>query len=1052
MRSRRSNWKVVSTIAAWLLAAAPAALAAGPNEAALGALLRLRGESERAFESRPAPGGGHFEKLMGGLSRPYSGAPEDMARDFLFDHGAALGLATREVADLALAYVKAGTVTHHVRFDQTVAGHPVHGAFVFVHLRGDRIQQVDSTAVPGLALEPTNATLAGADAIEIVARSIGAEAPLRGEPSARLGVGGDVLRGRLSYEVTIPAWRPLGDFVALVDTESGKVGPVRDVLVRVDGTGRVFDPNPVATSGDTSLADGADADTATLTAQRIVRTLTDLDGSGLLRGPFCDTRNSAVARANEPTLVYNYTRSDERFEEVTTYYAITHAQRYFQDTLGVAHANNRQQVLDVHGIPDDNSFYSPATKEITLGDGGVDDAEDAEVVLHEYGHAIQDDQVPGWGSTHEGGSMGEAFGDYIAASITDDPARPGLIGAACVADWDAVSYSGDNPPCLRRTDGSKVYPGDMVGEVHADGEIWSAALWEIRAAIGREAANTLVLEHHLLLTPSAEFADGAQALLTADENLTGGANRGAIVAALVNHGLLPPPACLPGTVNAGTPPAFFTDTIEGGGGNFTTETPSGTPGWAIVVDPQASSPTHSWFSPDTTTVKDDRLVLGARTLPADRPTALRFRHRYDFESGWDGGVLEMSVNGGAFADAGSRIVAGGYDGALRSSGNPLQNRSAWTGQRSAMTLVTVDLAGLEGASVRFMWRLGCDASVGATGWHVDDVMLTDAGGGSVTDVLFVNRRAATFQDDIESGGGAFTTAIASGAGPWQIVASPVSHSPTHSWSIASTEAVKDATLTLENVALGPNPTTLVFWHQFDTESGYDGGRLFIREEPAGAYVDLGPRIVDGGYDGTLASGNPMGAGAAWTGTNGAAMTAVVVDVSDRPNQTVDIRWRFACDSSVSRGPWLVDDVSFGSDPGNGGADRTVDLGVATPFRLDIDAAPGGPAAAKFVVYRWNSAVDLATETPLPFGIGALCFPMRLTGGTPQPDYIWSNVGKPNKVGVANEVPPLAPTTLANDLDGLGAPMTFTVQGIIADRFSAGAKKFSVTNAVIVRVQ
>ena len=50
-----------------------------------------------------------------------------------------------------------------------------------------------------------------------------------------------------------------------------------------------------------------------------------------------------------------------------------------------------------------------------------------------------------------------------------------------LGNWDAVSYSGDEPPCLRRLDSNKKYPKDIVGEVHADGEIWSACLWELRA-------------------------------------------------------------------------------------------------------------------------------------------------------------------------------------------------------------------------------------------------------------------------------------------------------------------------------------------------------------------------------------------------------------------------------------------------------------------------------------------------------------------------------------------------------------------------------------------
>jgi hypothetical protein len=49
--------------------------------------------------------------------------------------------------------------------------------------------------------------------------------------------------------------------------------------------------------------------------------------------------------------------------------------------------------------------------EIKYGSGAVDDAEDADVILHEYGHSIQDDQVPGFGAGHQAGSIGEGFGD-----------------------------------------------------------------------------------------------------------------------------------------------------------------------------------------------------------------------------------------------------------------------------------------------------------------------------------------------------------------------------------------------------------------------------------------------------------------------------------------------------------------------------------------------------------------------------------------------------------------------------------------------------------------
>src|SRR5262249_191521 len=154
--------------------------------------------------------------------------------------------------------------------------------------------------------------------------------------------------------------------------------------------------------------------------------------------------------------------------------------------------------------------------QITYGTGGVDDAEDEEVIDHEYGHSIQDNQKPGFGSGAEAGAMGEGFGDYFGSSIS---AQFSTFQITCVADWDSTSYSTDNPPCLRRLDSTKHYPQDIVGEVHADGEIWSAALWQIRTALGQTKADTVILQHHFMINANASFNEPANALVTAAINL-----------------------------------------------------------------------------------------------------------------------------------------------------------------------------------------------------------------------------------------------------------------------------------------------------------------------------------------------------------------------------------------------------------------------------------------------------------------------------------------------------------------------------------------------------
>ena len=125
--------------------------------------------------------------------------------------------------------------------------------------------------------------------------------------------------------------------------------------------------------------------------------------------------------------------------------------------------------------------------------------------------------MPGYGQSVEAGSMGEGFSDYWAGTLGAQ--LSGGFQDLCIADWDSVSYSTDNPPCLRRLDSAKHYPEDVNGDEHDDGEIWSAALWQIRGAISAAKADPLILQHHFLLTPDASFNQAANALMTAAINL-----------------------------------------------------------------------------------------------------------------------------------------------------------------------------------------------------------------------------------------------------------------------------------------------------------------------------------------------------------------------------------------------------------------------------------------------------------------------------------------------------------------------------------------------------
>jgi len=267
-------------------------------------------------------------------------------------------------------------------------------------------------------------------------------------------------------------------------------------------TGRavVFAPNPVQDLGIQTLTDQKDAaDAVPEDAYRAV-TLTDLDGSGFLRGKWAEIRSETGNPAYSPTNAFVYDRRQDEFEQVMAYYWITEAQKYIQ-SLGFGSTlrpvNKRPQRLRINQWGVDNSFATDKQDEIRLGKGGVDDAEDGEVILHEYGHAIHFSQGFQF-STEEAGAISEGFGDYWAVTVSEVMRKSlGLSDSpdpACVADWDATSYTRSEPHCLRRLDEGKTYPDDLVGEVHADGEIWSQALWDIRQAIGNVKADTAILE------------------------------------------------------------------------------------------------------------------------------------------------------------------------------------------------------------------------------------------------------------------------------------------------------------------------------------------------------------------------------------------------------------------------------------------------------------------------------------------------------------------------------------------------------------------------------
>jgi hypothetical protein len=431
------------------------------------------------------------------------------------------------------------------RYQQEVDGVPVLGSEVVVaDQQGEPAAVVADSTAPAIAA-PVEPSVSRAAAIEAARASVRVRR-LRAPAEASLAIDpGAASAGRQVWRVTIPSQRPFADYEVLVDAQDGSIVSTRDVLDRVQGSARVFVVNPVTANGGTNgLADDRDRDSDLLTALRTKVTLQHLrKRPTCLNGAFAHgLRGFDKEVCSKARKFGRLTRQDKTFEAVNAYYAVDRTQTYIR-SLGFDDIGYKRIPLRTNAIKEDNSGFSFFTRDLIFGTGGVDDAEDPDIVIHEYGHAIQDSQVPQFGSDPEGGAIGEGFGDYMAAVMT--AVVPGTSGdaQACIFDWDAVSLG---VPCLRRTDSAatvaSVKAPPCEGEIHCAGEVWSGALWKLRGELGNDTVgqpvmDKVVLQSNFLLAPDADFKSASEALLVADQQLYGGAHQPQIAAELDARGL-----------------------------------------------------------------------------------------------------------------------------------------------------------------------------------------------------------------------------------------------------------------------------------------------------------------------------------------------------------------------------------------------------------------------------------------------------------------------------------------------------------------------------------
>ncbi|MEP7041778.1 MAG: hypothetical protein ABI843_01875 [Dokdonella sp.] len=460
-------------------------------------------------------------------------APEAMAREFLAARHAQLGLSAPESAALVRTTQRQGRHFSVVRFEQHQQGLPVYGSDIAISVTPNgRVVYVANSAVGGVATVDASADKTAIDATAIAKQYLGVAGFSLQSAQRMVYVGTDA--SHLVWRVTAVAQQGLrGEWELLVDAHSGEVLRAQDIAAYESGTGTIHTPDPLSYErvayGTAGYVDGNNADTPQLTAALVPVTLDDITFTGgnySLSGPYAvcedwDTPHDAGCPV-QPGTDFSVTRGDLTFDAVMGYWHISAYLKYVNETLGVPampihHSGGVH--YDPHGFQgDDNSQFVSSSEKLTFGEGGVDDAQDSDVLIHELGHAIHYFVTGGHLSQVEG--LSEGVGDYNGAAWSRD--FPNQWTPADTAYYWIYSWDGHNPFWPGRVlnyELNHTYAQIHNQEIHTAGQYWSSCNLLARDVVGGAIFDKAYFEGLSMTGGSTNQKDAAQAVITAAATL-----------------------------------------------------------------------------------------------------------------------------------------------------------------------------------------------------------------------------------------------------------------------------------------------------------------------------------------------------------------------------------------------------------------------------------------------------------------------------------------------------------------------------------------------------
>lgn len=541
------------------------------------------------------------QKIVTEIDFPNQGAQldRDFALSYLESHRDLFGI--RNLNELQFRKVKHSLLGRHIYFQQLKGGVPVDGGEIIVTVsHSGSLTRIFNNFYPSTVdFEVVPSSLIGDDvALDVAWNDLGVRGELFAMPKAELqyrvaenGV------FSLGYKTLTEVAQPVGAWEHFIDAKSGAILSRRDTRVtrmkklrgqepvflkgktwnRLDaidtlarkeraarqsslsngtpsaGSGVVFDPDPRTALKTIDIGDASPP--ASFDGAYFVREfpeVTQVKGTFHLMGPWvtiADFERPYLPPATSTDGQWTAKRGDDGFNDAMTYFHIDQSQRYMQ-SLGFVGERGIQFgsiEVDANGLSgQDNSHYIPSSNRMAFGHGCIDDNEDADVILHEYGHAINFSINENWGGG-DSGAIGEGFGDYWAGSYSLSTDNGLEFERDKVFNWDgAACWEGRT----LNADGAIYDPGETY-EAHASiaggfisDELWSTPIFQslvtlTAEGIARREVDQIILEAQFGLGYGIKMRDMAYSILRAASSLyPGGPHEAAFRAAFERHQII----------------------------------------------------------------------------------------------------------------------------------------------------------------------------------------------------------------------------------------------------------------------------------------------------------------------------------------------------------------------------------------------------------------------------------------------------------------------------------------------------------------------------------